>query len=302
MANVVSVDTRTEIREFLASRRARITPQQVGLPTHDRGRRVKGLRREEVALLAGISPDYYNRLERGSLAGASDSVLAAIANALQLDEAERSHLDALARATQNTKTPAPPTPTVRPNLQCLLDTIMAPAQIRNGRGDILAANSLGYALFAPMFDRPDPTTNIARFAFLNPQAQAFYPDWERTANSMVARLRAEAGRHPNDRALTDLIGELCTRSTAFATRWAKHDVIFHRSGTKTLRHPMVGSLDLAFETMQLEADPGLNLVLYTAQPDSPTTIDALGLLGSCSTACHEVSQPRPAFQARPDVG
>ncbi len=293
------MDTRTETREFLASRRARITPQQVGLPAPDRARRVKGLRREEVALLAGISPDYYNRLERGNLAGASESVLTAIADALHLDEAERSHLYALAHATHNTRAPAAAAPKVRPNIQRVLDTIMSPAQIRNGRGDILAANTLGYALFAPMFDHPTGTANTARFAFLDPRAHEFYPDWERTANSIVARLRAEAGRRPNDRALTDLIGELCTRSTTFATRWAKHDVIFHRSGTKTVHHPVVGPLDLAFETMQLGADPGLSLVVYTAQPDSPATADALALLASWSTTLDDNQPSQTATTPNP---
>jgi transcriptional regulator with XRE-family HTH domain len=276
------VDNRTEVREFLASRRARITPQQAGLPAYGGNRRVPGLRREEASLLAGVSIDYYTRLERGNLTGVSESVLDALARALQLDEAERAHLFDLARAanaTSSTRRRAT-THRVRPTVQRILDVMAgAPAWVRNGRMDFLAANRLGHALYAPLFTDPVRPANNARFVFLNPRATDFYVDWERAADDIVAILHAEAGRNPYDKGLTDLIGELSTRSETFRTRWAAHNVRFHRTGFKQLHHPVVGHLDLAFEAMELPADPGLTLLAYTAEPGSPSQ-DALNLLAS----------------------
>jgi transcriptional regulator with XRE-family HTH domain len=286
------VDNREEIREFLATRRAKILPDQAGLPAYGGNRRVPGLRREEVALLAGVSVDYYTRLERGNLHGASDSVLEALARALQLDDAERAHLFDLARAAStggNTRRrPAPQR--VKPGMQRVLDAITdAPAWIRNGRADILATNRLGHALYAPVFDDPTRPANTARFAFLDPRATEFYVDWERTADDMVGVLRAEAGRNPYDRGLTDLVGELSTRSEAFRTRWAAHNVRFHRTGSKRLHHPVVGDLDLSYEAMELTSEPGLRLLVYTAEPSSPTQ-DALNLLASWAATLDTLEQ------------
>jgi transcriptional regulator with XRE-family HTH domain len=281
---VKAVDNRNDIREFLASRRARITPDQAGLPHYGGHRRVPGLRREEVALLAGVSPDYYTRLERGNLSGVSESVLDAIARALQLNEAEHAHLTDLARASNS---PArarrrPAALRIRPGMQQLLDAMTdAPAFIRNGRLDVLTANRLGYALYAPVFDSPARPANLARFAFLDPRATDFYPDWEDAANTTVALLHTEAGRDPYDRGLTDLVGELSTRSETFRARWAAHDVRLHQTGTKHLRHPLVGELKLGFEAMPLPADQGLTLTAYSAEPGSPAQ-DALRLLASWS--------------------
>jgi transcriptional regulator with XRE-family HTH domain len=276
------VDTQAEIREFLASRRARITPEQAGLPVFGGNRRVTGLRREEAALLAGVSVDYYTRLERGHLKGASESVLEALARALHLDEAERAHLFDLARAANATpstrRRPAPQR--VRPSVQRILDAITsAPAWVRNGRMDFLAANRLGYALYSELVASPAGPPNNARFVFLDPRSADFYIDWERAASDIVAILRAEAGRNPYDRALSDLIGELATRSEEFRTRWAAHNVRFHRTGTKQVHHPIVGDLNLTFEAMELPADPGLTFLAYTAEPASPSQ-DALELLAS----------------------
>jgi transcriptional regulator with XRE-family HTH domain len=274
-------DTRREISAFLASRRAKITPDRAGLPTYGGTRRVPGLRREEVALLAGVSPDYYVKLERGNLSGVSEQVLDAVARALQLDDAERAHLFDLARAAN--ASPAtrrrPTAQKVCPGVQRVLDAITAPAWIRNGRADVLATNQLGRALYAPLFDSPAQPPNTARFFFLDPRAEQYYVDWHQTANDMVAILRAEAGRHPYDKALTALIGELSTRSPEFRTRWAAHDVRFHRTGRKQLHHPVVGALDLSYEAFELPGDPGLTLLVYTAEPASPTQ-DALNLLAS----------------------
>lgn len=282
------VDNRAQIREFLASRRARLTPGQAGLPSYGGHRRVPGLRREEVALLAGVSVDYYTRLERGSLPGASDGVLDAIARALQLDEAERAHLFDLARAANAAPGARRRSPQrVRPGIQRILDAVTAaPAWVRNGRMDLLAANPLGQALYSEMLADPVRPANSARFAFLNPRAREFFTDWERAANDIVAILRAEAGRSPYDRALSDLIGELSTRSETFRTRWAAHDVRFHRTGAKRLCHPVVGDLDLAFEAMEFPGDPGLTMIIYSAELGSPTS-DSLRLLASWAATVDE---------------
>ncbi|MGI5323871.1 helix-turn-helix transcriptional regulator [Actinomadura nitritigenes] len=280
------MDSRNEVRDFLASRRARITPRQAGLPAYGGNRRVPGLRREEVAMLAGVSVDYYIRLERGNLSGVSDSVLEALVRALQLDDAERAHLFDLARtagsggAARRVRRPAPK---VRPGLQRMLDAMTdAPAIIRNGRLDVLAANRLGRAMYWPVYESPRPAgrpPNIARFQFLDPAGPGFFPEWNTAADITVALMRTEAGRDPYDKDLTDLIGELCTRSDDFRTRWARHNVRRHHAGTKRYHHPAVGDLVLDYESIDLVADGGLNLTAYTANPDS-SSHDALRLLAS----------------------
>jgi transcriptional regulator with XRE-family HTH domain len=275
------IDHRAEVREFLSSRRARITPGQAGLPAYGGNRRVTGLRREEVAMLAGVSVDYYVRMERGNLSGASESVLDALAHALQLDEAEREHLFTLARTAGTSPRRRRTTPTsVRPAVQHVLDAIAdAPAWVRNGRHDIMAMNRLARALYAPVLADPRRPANTTRFVYLDPAAPEFFVDWERVASDAAAMLRLEAGRNPNDPALITLVGELSTRSEIFRQRWASHDVQFHRSGRKRLRHPVVGELDLNFESMELPSEPGLFLNVYTATPGSPSA-DALKMLAS----------------------
>ena len=283
------VDTTNELSQFLTSRRAKVTPEQAGLPSYGR-RQVPGLRREEVAALAGMSVEYYKRLERGNATGASDSVLDAIADALQLDDAERTHLFDLARAA--TPTPArrrrrPPRQRVRPAVQQILDTIGSPATVSNARGDYLAANPLGRALYAPLFDSREQPPNSARFTFLDPAAQEFFIDWEKSAKDLVANLRHQAGRNPHDRALSDLVGELSTRSEPFRKWWAAHNVRYHQTGTKRLRHPVVGELDLTYEVMEVAADSGLRLAIFSAAPGSRST-EALNLLASwTATPEHE---------------
>lgn len=271
--------TDNEIREFLASRRAKVSPEQAGLGAHGRRRRVPGLRREEVATLAGISIEYYTQLERGNARGVSDDVLEAVADALQLDEAERTHLYHLVRAAHATPpVRRRPTPVrVRPTVQRVLDAISTPAIVRNGRLDLLAANALGRALYAPFSDGPTP--NVARFAFLDPRGQEFFTDWANAANDCVALLRGEAGRDPYDRALSDLVGELSTRSEEFRVRWASHNVKLHRTGLKHLHHPVVGDLTIDTEVFELPGDPGQTLVVYTAEAGSPSR-EALDLLAS----------------------
>jgi transcriptional regulator with XRE-family HTH domain len=296
------VDNRNDVRDFLATRRAKITPQQAGLPTYGGHRRVAGLRREEVALLAGVSVDYYTRLERGNLSGASDSVLESLGRALQLDEAERAHLFDLARAANASAGTRrrPPTGRVRPGVQRILDAMAGvPAIVRNGRSDYVAANRLGRALYAPVFDSPAGPPNSARFAFLDPRAVDFYDDWDRTTRDLVAVLRAEAGRSPHDRGLTELVGELSMRSERFRTLWAAHDVRLHRTGAKRLHHPVVGDLELTYETMELPGDPGLAIHVYAAEPTS-SSADALNLLASWAATLAEAAaaHDRPSAQRR----
>ena len=277
------MDNRADIREFLATRRAKIDPAEVGLLSSGR-RRVPGLRREEVAVLAGVSTDWYIRLERGHITEVSDDVLAAVARALRLDDAERAHLSDLARAAR-----APSTPrrraaqAVRPSVQWLLDAMTgAPTIVRNGRMDLLATNDLGRALYSPVFDHAaGKQANIARFQFLDPAARDFHPNWEAAADTTVAIMRTEAGRDPHNRQLTDLVGELATRSEEFRRRWAGHDVRLHHTGSKSFHHPVVGQVELTFESLALPAADmwGLELTAYTAEPGSASA-DALVLLAS----------------------
>ncbi|HEY3648476.1 MAG TPA: helix-turn-helix transcriptional regulator [Streptosporangiaceae bacterium] len=281
------MDRRSELRDFLTTRRARVTPEQAGLKVSPLGgaRRVAGLRREEVAMIAGVSVPYYTRLERGDARGATDAVLDAISRALLLDDAERAHLFDLVRAANATAAAAhvprrPARQPVRQDLRNMLDAMSAvPAYIRNGRLDLLAGNSLARALFAPVFTSPARPVNAARFTFLDPAAAGFYPDWDAVADQTVATLRAEVGRNPYDKALSDLIGELSTRGDTFRQRWAQHEVRRHRAGAKRLNHPLVGQLTFNYETMELAADDGLYLIVCTATPGSPDA-ETLSLLAS----------------------
>jgi transcriptional regulator with XRE-family HTH domain len=273
--------TEDEIREFLIRRRARLGPAQAGLPVYGRQRRVSGLRREEVALLAGISVEYYTRLEHGNARGVSDEVLDAVCNALQLDEAEQAHMRDLARAANADGPPrrAAAPSRVRPSIRRIVDAFSAmPAHVSNGRLDILYANPLAEALYTLPFSDPVRPPNTARFVFLDPRAPSFFVEWEKTVHDVVAHLRSELGRNPYDRSLSDLVGVLSTRSEEFRVQWARHDVRFHRSGIKQFRHPLVGELTLVYEAFHLPADPGLTLVTYSTEPGTPSEA-ALAELG-----------------------
>ncbi len=287
------MDNQAEVREFLASRRAKITPEQAGVPLYGTRRRVPGLRREEVAQLAGLSTDYYTRLEKGTLSSASDSVLEAISRALQLDEAEHAHLLDLARAARDGARPVrrrPPAKQVRPSLQHMLDAMTgAAAFLSNGRLDVVATNALARGLLADVLDTQVQPPNLARYCFLDARSENFYDNWAATADITVAILRTEAGRNPHDRALTDLVGELGTRSDAFRTRWAKHDVRLHQSGTKLFHHPVVGELTLDYNAIPLPADPGLSLTCYTAEPATPSA-EKLALLASWAATAADSPQ------------
>ncbi|WP_039798892.1 helix-turn-helix domain-containing protein [Nocardia araoensis] len=289
------MSNREEVREFLMSRRAKLTPDRAGLPAGP-NRRVPGLRRSEVAALAGVSVEYYAKLERGAIAGASASVLDAVSTALQLDDTERAHLLDLARACDGIPTSARlgrragRPGAIRPNLQWTLDSIRdAVAFVRNPQQDLLATNELGRAFYAPLLGDGGHTPNLARFQFLDPASRDFYPDWEVFAEMCVAIMRTEAGRDPYDRGLQSLVGELSTRSETFRRLWGAHDVRTHGSGTKRFRHPDVGDLVLAYEELAITAEPGHILMIYTPEPGSPSA-QRLQILASWARAPRSAEQ------------
>ncbi len=281
------MENRTAVRDFLTSRRGRLTPEQAGIVSIG-ARRVQGLRRTEVAQLAGVSIEYYTRLERGTLAGVSEAVLDAVARALQLDESERAYLFDLARAASSPNTPRkarrPAGQEIRPSIQRLLDAMTEiPAFVRNGRLDLLAINTMGCALYTQAFEGSTRPVNLARFVFLDPQSHLLHPTWSDSANTTVSILRSEAGRNPYDKALTDLVGELSTRSEEFRIRWAAQNVRLHRSGTKHFRHPAVGDLHLSFDAFELPGETGLTLTAYSAEKGTSDG-DGLTLLASWASA------------------
>jgi MmyB-like transcription regulator ligand binding domain/Helix-turn-helix domain len=269
-----------EVREFLISRRAHVTPEQAGLPDFGGERRVPGLRREEVATLAGVSIDYYTQLERGKIRGASESVLNAIARALQLNDVEREYLFDLARAPSATtaahaRRPAPTS--VRASVQRVLDNLAVPAVVFNAQHDLVASNLMGRAMFAPHFEAEQP--NLARFIFLDPRARDFYVNWPLARSMTAAMLRLQAGRDPLNHDLTALIGELSTLSPQFRTDWAEQDVHEHRTGRKVYRHPEIGEIDVTFDAFDLPGEPGLTICTYSVEEGSPSA-DKFALLAS----------------------
>ncbi|TDQ02463.1 MULTISPECIES: helix-turn-helix domain-containing protein [Microbacteriaceae] len=280
------MENRAEVREFLMSRRARLRPEMAGLPAGD-GRRVSGLRRSEVAMLAGVSVEYYAKLERGMISGASASVLDAVSQALQLDDAERAHLFDLARAADGIPTSgrsrrraSTRNPAGRPSLHWMLEAVTEGiAVVRNPQSDVIAFNALARAFYAPMIGDGGRTPNFARFQFLDPASRDFYPDWDLFADMCVAMMRAEAGRDPHNPALQELVGELSTRSDEFRRLWGAHNVRTHGTGTKRFHHPVVGDVTLAFEELAVTAEPGHVVLVYTAEPGSESA-QKLRLLAS----------------------
>ena len=296
-------DARTEIKDFLTTRRAKVTPQMAGLPVVGGNRRVPGLRREEVAMLAGVSVDYYTRLERGRAAGASEEVLDALASALLLDDAERQHLFDLARSVSSTgrarrRRPRAGRTALRPGVQWLLDSMTAPALVADSLSNYVASNLMARALYSPMFLDPAPQAtgrevNMARFVFLDPRSRDFFPNWDSGAEDLVAMLRLAAGAGPTDPRLTALVGELSTHSREFSRLWARHDVRYVCRGEKVIRHPVVGELRLAYEPMPLTTAPGMRMTAYAVEPGSPSQ-DALQLLASWAA-----TEPAPAAEKGP---
>lgn len=285
VGNVGVMDNKAEVREFLTSRRAKLSPKDAGLPQVGQ-RRVPGLRRGEVAALAGVSIEYYAKLERGAIGGASASVLEALAQALHLDDTERAHLYDLARAADGIPTSGRPRRRAgasagsRASLHWMLEAFTdGVAFVRNSQQDLLATNALGRVFYSPLIGAGGRTPNLARFQFLDPAARDFYPDWDLFAHMCVAVMRAEAGRDPHDRGLQDLVGELSTQSETFRRLWGSHDVRTHGTGTKRFHHPEVGELVLAYEELVITAEPGLVMILDTAEPGSPSA-EKLRLLAS----------------------
>jgi transcriptional regulator with XRE-family HTH domain len=297
LPTLAGVDNRYEVREFLTTRRAKIPPAQAGLIAGG-NRRVPGLRRSEVAALAGVSVEYYAKLERGQIAGASSAVLDALANALQLDDTERAHLLDLARAadgiptSRRTRRRATPRTPSRSSLTWALNAITdAVAFVRDSNQNLIATNPLGAAFYAPVIGDGGRVPNLARFQFLDPNAHDFYPDWDLFAEMCVAIMRTEAGRDPHDKGLQDLVGELSTRSDTFRRLWGAHNVRTHGAGTKRYHHPIVGEVTLAYEELAITADPGTVLMIFTAEPGSPSA-ERLQLLASWT------AQPAPAAPAQ----
>lgn len=267
------MDIRDDLGEFLTSRRAKLTPAMAGIPDYGGRRRVPGLRREEVALLAGMSAEYYKRLERGQAAGVSEAVIDGVSRALQLDEAEHAHLADLVRTANAGAHPRRRTLSrtahLTAGMQQTIDAMSTvPVYVQNGRLDTVATNRLGHALFSEMLVGGQQPANAAHFVFLDPRAQTFYQDWDDNTRQIVAILRAEAGRSPYDRQLSDLVGELSTQSDLFRTLWGAHDVREHRTGLKSVHHPIVGDLDLTYQSMDLASDRGLHMLVYSAEPGS----------------------------------
>jgi transcriptional regulator with XRE-family HTH domain len=289
------MDNNKDVREFLMTRRARITPAQSGLTVYSGTRRVAGLKREEVAMLTGVSTEYYARLERGNLRGVSESVLESLAVALQLDEAERAHLIDLAKAAGPSRASGArrARAEVRPSVERILAGMTGtPAYIRNSRMDIVAANSLCFALYEGILSPGRLPLNLARFMFLDPRSRDFFLEWETIADDLAAALRSEVGRNPHDRALNSLIGDLATGSTEFSTRWARHNVRFHRSARKTLHNPLVGEIELTGDSLEIPGE-GLTLVAYTAEQGSHAQ-EQLDFLSSWTTSRKRLVEPAPA--------
>jgi transcriptional regulator with XRE-family HTH domain len=298
------MDNKSEVRGFLTSRRARLSPEQVGLPNVGRTRRVHGLRREEVAMLSGVSVEYYAKLERGNLAGASDQVLDALAAALRLNEAERGYLFDLARSAAGSMQPrrAAPSQRLPERVARLLDGMpMVPAYVRNRRLDILAANPLARALFCDVLNDTDALgtepPNLGRYLFLDPRSRLFYREWDTVAQDIVAAMRSQAGRNPYDRAFTNLVGELSTRSDEFRVWWAQHEVRLTHSSLKLLHHPVAGDLEFDGASLDLAGDSGLTLIAYTYETASPTTA-ALGFLASWNKSDTQDPVGRPSTEHR----
>jgi len=298
-SEVTAVSHKDDVREFLISRRAHVTPERAGLPDYGGERRVPGLRREEVAQLAGVSLDYYTRLERGNIRGASESVLNALARALRLDDVEREYLFDLARPapTKAAPGPAPTIGAVRPSVQRVLDNMAVPALVFNPQQDIVASNLMGRALFSPAFEAGQP--NMCRFFFLDPRAKDFCVDLPLARSMNAAMLRLHAGRDPLNADLTALIGELSTLSPAFRKNWADHHVHEHRTGTKVYRHPAVGEIEVTFDAFDMPGEPGLMICTYSVEENTPSA-ERMALLASwAATQEFDAAPTGPAAENRP---
>ncbi|MCX5361141.1 helix-turn-helix transcriptional regulator [Streptomyces sp. NBC_00124] len=292
-----ALDRRAELSEFLRTRRARLKPEDVGLPDFGRHRRVPGLRREELAQLAGVSVAYYTRLEQGNGRNVSAEVLDAISRALRLTDAEHAHLTHLAKPKQHKKKQTGRTQQVRGSLLHLLDSMDGfPAYVTGRRSDVLAWNRMAAAVFGDWSELPPQDRNWARMVFLRPEYRDLFVEWDSKATDMVSYLRMDAGCHPDDPRLSALVGELSVKSEEFRRLWATHDVKEKGYGIKRLRHPLVGDLTLSFESFRLPDDSEQTLITYHAEPGSPSA-DALRLLASWGTDATRAGKDSTAPQA-----
>jgi transcriptional regulator with XRE-family HTH domain len=291
------MDRNTELSEFLRSRRARLSPEDAGVSVSNHSpRRVPGLRREELAQLAGMSTDYYTRLEQGRHLNVSEAVLDAVARALRLNDTERAYLFELARPRpRRAVRRRPPRPQrVRPGVHDMLRMLdgVSPAFVLGRRSDVLAANRLARALIIDFEALPYHERNMARFMFLDEAARQLWPEWEKVAAEAVAGLRLEAGRHPDDPLLTELVGELTIKSTDFRRWWADHNVREKTHGTKRYHHPVVGDMTLAYEVVHFPGDADQSMCVYTVEPGSPSE-EALRLLASWTASPSGEERPAP---------
>ncbi|MFJ3090413.1 helix-turn-helix transcriptional regulator [Streptomyces sp. NPDC086838] len=279
----MALDRRAELGEFLRSRRARLRPEDAGLHDYGGRRRVPGLRREELALLAGVSVDHYVRLEQGRTLHFSEAVLDAVARALRLDEVERGHLYRLARPwtdAEHAREEAPRSQQVRPGLRRLLDSAAdVPAYVVGRNTDVLAWNGLAAALITDFGALPPRQRNLARLVFLDEGMRSLYADWRGKAGDVAAYLRLDAGRHPGDPDTAELIEELSSAGPEFGEVWAEHRLKDKTHGRYLYRHPVVGELDLGFETLRLPDDPDQALIAHTVEEGSPSET-ALRLLAA----------------------
>ncbi|NDZ78337.1 helix-turn-helix transcriptional regulator [Streptomyces sp. SID10853] len=298
------MNAQVQLGDFLRTRRSQLLPEDLGIPTYGERRRVPGLRREELALLAGVSSSYYTRLEQGQSLNASPEVLEAIARALRLDESERLHLHNLARSAKGPgrgRRPAPEQVTAATGQ--LLDALAdVPAIVTGRRSDVLAWNRLGHALFAAHLDpgapdRPAERPNMARLVFLDAHTRDLYADWPSKARAVVGNLRLVAGRHPDDAALHALVGELSAKSTDFASMWADHRVKACAVASYGMRHPLVGPLTVTQQT--LGQGPDQNIVVATTQAGSParTTLALLSQLTAGGTVQGDPARPGTRAEA-----
>jgi transcriptional regulator with XRE-family HTH domain len=289
------MDQRAQLSEFLRSRRARLLPEDIGLTTTGNQRRVKGLRREELARLAGISVEYYVRLEQGRSQNISDAVLDSVARALRLTDDEHTHLQNLARPVRRRRRAVPPQ-RVRPSLERLLAALDTPAFIYGRRLDVLAWNRLACALLVNFAELPSGERNLARLMFLDESARELYPDWERVARDTVGSLRLAAGRDVDDPELASLVGDLSVRSEAFRRYWADHPVLNKTHGQKRFHHPIVGEFTLSYDTIRLTDDSEQALLAYTAEAGSPAEV-SLRLLAAWDIS-NDAAPPQTVHASR----
>jgi transcriptional regulator with XRE-family HTH domain len=284
------MDRREELTEFLKSRRARVQPEDLGLKVYGARRRVPGLRREELAQAAGVSADYYVRLEQGRTDNVSQEILDAVADVLSLSEDERKHLALLAKPARRKVKRRTTTQRIRPGVQALLDSMTdVPAFVLGRRMDVLGWNQLAAALIADFGSLEPKDRNIPRLVFLDPATRDFYPDWDAVADETVGYLRTYAGRYPDDPELAELVGELSIHSPEFRQHWARHDVKDKTFGTKAQYHHLVGEIIVQYETLQPPGEPDQLMVTYTVEPGS-TSEQNLRLLASWTAADREKSR------------